>query len=278
MEVSVPLSGELSLRMSDAARDASAYPTGRLQRGLLLVHEADDLAEEGVGFGVPILKRGVQTVFPGSVRLASRRRGPTTVVTATFAMNLVERVATADGGNLRSRLLYATRDSLAALHRRCPALRGPLTRVSNTLRSTFGWVTTFEDAGTCAVATVVYSIRATERGARIAVDVSGLPAEGLSEVVVMNELGARHFDRYLDSGGARLTGAQIGSWDKVTAAEASFVSPAAGVAFSLRQVAGASLHRGRELVGSRLSWSGFGYSLSPKFAAFRYDVRIERSA
>ena len=31
-----------------------------------LLDDEHDLAEEGVGFGVPVLKRGLQTVFPGS--------------------------------------------------------------------------------------------------------------------------------------------------------------------------------------------------------------------
>ena len=79
----------------------------------------------------------------------------------------------------------------------------------------------------------------------------------------MNEQGARCFDRYEDSDGAVLRGAGIGTWDEVGADRASFVSTGHRVAFSLAQAPGARLYRGRELVGARLSWAGFGYSLPP---------------
>ena len=73
-----------------------------------------------------------------------------------------------------------------------------------------------------------------------------------------------------------LRGDAIGAWDAVTAASARFVSTAHGVAFFLAQVKGAKLRRGRELIGARLAWSGFGYSLPPTPGAFIYEVRIER--
>ncbi len=48
----------------------------------------------------------------------------------------------------------------------------------------------------------------------------------MTEVVVMNEQGARPFDRYRDADGATLQGGAIGTWDEVAAATASFVSSA----------------------------------------------------
>ena len=277
MELSIPLAGGFSLTIGGQSCGPSRYPTGRLQRGLLLVHGTNDLAEEGVGFGVPILKRGAQTIFPGGLELTCQRRGAVWEVTATFAMDFVERLARAGGDHLRSRLLYGARDALAVLHRRAPVLRGPLTATSNALRCACGWVTTFEKADTGASVRVTYTVDSLNGSIGVAVDAPGLAA-GFSEMVIMNELGARHFDRYRDSDGTRLVGKQIGTWDEVTAAEASFVSQTHGVAFSLGQIQGARLYRGRELVGSRLAWSGFGYSLSPPPATVSYDVRIVRTA
>ena len=57
------------------------------------------------------------------------------------------------GGGSRSRLFYAVRDALAALHRRVPALRGLLTATSNAVRRGFGLVTTFEETTTVATLT-----------------------------------------------------------------------------------------------------------------------------
>ena len=96
----------------------------------------------------------------------------------------------------------------------------------------------------------------------------------------MNELGARHFDRYVDADGADLRGDEIGTWDEVTAARASFVStraPGGVLARAGRRARGCS--RGRELIGSRLAWSGFGYSLPPTLRAVRATTcAIERIA
>jgi len=334
------LFGGLSLIIADEAVSAGThgdgYPAARLQRGLLLACPGRDLAEEGVGFGVPVLKRGAQTVFAGAMEL--RQGGKRTPgsdgaqampsgdgeaggdargdgeaggdargdgeaggdargdsargdwrATAVFEMNLVERLAARDragsgpgagrgsgpGGGPRSRSFYAVRDALAALHRRVPPLRDPLTAISNAVRRGFGLVTAFEETATVATLPVTYDVRGGEGRVHVTVDLTGLPADGLSEVVVMNELGARCFDQYRDSGGTRLRGAAIGTWTRVTAARASLLCGAVGVGFSLEQAPGARLYRGRELVGSRLAWAGFGYAVRRGAKRFRYDVRFE---
>jgi hypothetical protein len=276
VELSVPLRGGLALKIADQPA-GDEYPTARLQKGLLLLDEGRDLAQEGVGFGVPILKRGALTIFPGGVQLAERRHGPSRVITAAFQMNLVERLSGSKGGSPSHRSFYAVRDLLAALHRRLPALRGFLTATSNAARRWCGWVTTFEETSTRATLDVTYSVDGDGGRIRVAVDMTGLAEKDITEVVVMNELGARHFDLYLDSAGARLRGRDIGTWNEVSAARASFASTASRVAFSVQQVEGATLYRGREIVGSRLAWSGFGYSLRPARESFVYDVCIERA-
>ncbi|HEY5275891.1 MAG TPA: hypothetical protein VIK38_05055 [Coriobacteriia bacterium] len=277
MELTIPMLDDLALRITDQSTGGEGFPTRRLQKGLVLLLEGRDLAEEGVGLGVPILKRGIQTIFPGGMDLTWRRQGAVWEVTAVFDMSLVERIARPSGGSLKPRVLYAAKNSLAALHRRFPLLRRPLTATSIALRRTFAWVTTFEEAAFRAAVKVTYVIDSDEGRIDIAVDLTGLPAVGITEAVVMNEQGARHFDRYRDSDGTDLRGEAIGTWDEVTAAEAGFVSTADRVTFSLGQAQGARLSRGRELIGSRVAWSGFGYSLPPTLKEFGYTVRIERT-
>jgi hypothetical protein len=276
VELNVPLLDGLALTIGDRSAGGGGYPTRRLQKGLLLVDQAEELAEEGVGFGVPVLKCGVQTIFPGAVELTSRRAGGDCVVTAVFDMNLVERLVRPGGAPLRSQTLYAAKNVLAALHRRSPALRGSLTATSNALRRTFGWATTFEEAERVASLTMVYVVHADEGRVGVSLEPADAPLAGVPEIVVMNEQGARHFDRYEDADGTALRGDEIGTWDQVTAARASFVCAARGVAFSLEPVDGAELARGRELIGSRVAWSGFGYSFPPTLGRFGYDLLIER--
>jgi hypothetical protein len=291
VDLTIPLPDGLALRIADDAQsaDTAGYPTRQLQKGFVVLDGGEDLAEEGVGFGVPILKRGVQTVFPGSLELGWHREGVLWEVTAAYGMNLVERLARQDGRRVRSRPLMAAKDSLAALHRRVPALRGPLTATSRALRRAFGWETTYDDAGFEVAVTVTYVVDSVTGAVRVAVDLSGLqgaevsPARadglpgGFTSLVVMNELGAHHFDRYADSDGADLRGPEIGTWDEVGAAQADFVCAARRVAFSLGQAERAALHRGRELIDARLAWAGFGYSLSPPVGRFAYDMTIGRT-
>ena len=277
LELNAPLFDSLSLRIADRAEGAGGFPTARLKRGLLLFDHGQDLTEEGVGFGVPVLKQGTRTIFPGRLELAQRREGAVWEAAATFHMNLVERLAGAGGGSPKSGAFYAVRDSLAALHRRLPILRGPLTATSNAVRRRLGWVTTFEETESLGAVTVTYNVHGDEGRVHTTVDPTELPAKGVTEVVVMNELGARHFERYVDSDGASLRGAEVGTWDEVAAETASFVCAASGVGFSLGQVAGARLYRGWELVGSRLAWAGFGYRLPPTMMAFAYDLNVTRT-
>ncbi|MFA4964380.1 MAG: hypothetical protein WC709_01905 [Thermoleophilia bacterium] len=290
MRAAVELPGGLSLAIADWQRGegggeagdgsgaAPRYPTAQLQKGLLLFAGGQELAEEGVGFGVPILKRGPQTVFPGRLRLSDPRLGDAWEVTAAFEMNLVERLATRGGGSVEPRALYAAKDWLAALHRRAPGLRRPLAAASAALRRRLGWVTTYAEVAPVATLEVTYTVHAEDGLVSVTVAMPGAPAPGVTEVVVMNELGARHFRRYEDSAGAALQDEEIGTWDEVSAARASFASAAHRVAFSLGPVAGSRLYRGRDLVGSRLAWAGFGYSYPPALTRFTYDVKVERHA
>jgi hypothetical protein len=279
----VRLHGALELRITDdraagAAESAAAngYPTGRLEKGLVLLDGGRDLSEEGVGIGVPILKRGMQAVFPGSMTLAAGSDGHTWRVTATYTMDLVERLADERGRSVRSRSVYAARDVLAATHRRIPALRAPLTALSNAGRHRLGWQTTFEKVPPVATIPVDYRVTEGVSMVTVAADLRGVPAGAATEIALMNELGADEFDRYEDAGGSSLAGDAIGSWDTVGAATASFVSSRRALAFTLAQVPGARLMRGREAIAGRLAWAGFGYLLRPGRPAFAYDVRIER--
>jgi len=276
VEITIPMSQGLSLRVGALTVGGKEYPTTQLQKGLILLQDGQELAEEGVGFGVPVLKQGMRTIFPGHVELTAQRRGSIWELTAVFRLNLEERIATPGRASVKSKPLYIVKNSLAALIRRFPRLRGLLTAASNGLRRTLGWETTFEDAGFCATVKMIYTVDSQTGKVNIEVDASGLPTDSITEVVVMNEQGAHHFDRYLDSGGTFLRGKEIGCWDEVTAEEASFISTPHRVAFTLGQVKGARLFRGRELIGSRLAWSGFGYSFPPIVERFSYAVRIER--
>ena len=110
------------------------------------------------------------------------------------------------------------------------------------------------------------------------VDIRNVNKERCTEVNIMNELGANHFDRYRDSNGLFLKGNAIGTWDEIFADEASFIDSCDNIAFTLNAKKGARMFRGRELVEGRLAWSGLAYRLPGDIINFDYDIRIGRFA
>ena len=287
-DITIPLFSEISLKIGPVFAIREDYPTSRLQKGLILIANGQELAEEGVGFGVPVLKMGVKTIFPGEIELAYLVEGSCQVIEAIYFMNLEERLTNQSLGSVQSRSLYWIKNHLADLHRRFPPARSFLTALSNKLRSSFGWQTTFEEAGYTYSVKVNYTVDSQAGVIVVKVDATGatmngapkggVPIHGITEVIVMNEQGAQHFDTYSDSSGTLLRGEAIGSWDQVTAGSASFICSTHRLAFRLQQIDGARLFRGRELIGSRVAWSGFGYSLPPTNQRFTYRLSIERLA
>ena len=268
MKIDLPLSDGISLQIAAGTNHDSFYPTGKMQKGLVLYCDGHDLSEEAVGFGVPILKRGLQTVFPGEVELYPDGDDPHNKLTARYKLNLEEKIARPGTGSVNNRLLYASKNTLAGMIRGMPALRRLLTNTSNLLRSIFGWQTTYEPAGYSTYVTLTYTIDAG--AGRILVELKSVDSipDGITEIILMNEQGAHHFDQYQDADGIVKRGDQIGCWDEVNSASATFICSNPNISFSLPRVRGARLFLGRELIGTRLAWSGFGYTFPPTSRPF----------
>ncbi len=276
MRIDLPFSDGISLQIASGTNHDSTYPTGKMQKGLVLYCDGHDLSEEAVGFGVPILKRGLQTVFPGEVELFPDADDPQNKLSARFKLNLEEKIARPGTGSINNRLVYAGKNTLAGLIRGMPALRRLLTNTSNLLRSTFGWQTTYEPAGYSTFVTLGYTIDAVTGRLHVELmSVDSIP-DGISEIILMNEQGAHHFDQYQDADGIVKRDKAIGCWDEVNSASATFICSSLKVSFSLPRVKGARLFLGRELIGTRLAWSGFGYTFPPTLNHFTYEVTLKR--
>ncbi len=276
MKLEFSLGGGVDLRIASGLDQGSFYPTARIQKGLVLLYEGCDLSEEAVGFGVPILKRGLQTIFPSEVDLYLHGGTLLTKVSARYKLNLEERILRNGNSSVRNRLVYAGKNSLAAIIRHLPLMRNLLTGTSNLLRSSLAWETTYEAGEFSTYVVLSYTI--DEAFNKVTVEMVGgdFLSSSISEIVIMNELGAHHFNRYQDSQGTCQDGEEIGCWDPVEAQAASFVDESHKISFSLEQVAGARLFRGRELIEPRLAWSGFGYSFPPELKTFGYNITFTR--
>jgi len=251
------------------------YPACRIQKGLVLVLENRDISEEGIGFAVPVLKFGNETIFPGNACVSTEKDGDISVVKIDYDMNLVERMAKSSR-RIESQAFYRIKEYFSWLHRKYPLLRGILVQSSNSLRRTWGLETRFEKIACAGMVSIVNTVNTKNGTIHVGVDISNVNKERCIEVNIMNELGANYFDSYCDSNGLFLKGNAIGTWDETFADEASFIDSCDNVAFTLNAKKGARMFRGRELVEGRLAWSGLAYRLPGDIINFTYDIRIGR--
>ncbi len=260
-----------------AQGSAGAFPSSRIARGVILAHHGLDLCEEGVGFGVPVLVRKLGSVFPGSRRCRWVESEAIAEIELEYELNLAERLSR-DGRWVGGPVARAAHEAAAWLHRAVPPARAALTALSSLLRRGLAIRTLFEEVPSQGTCTVRYRVEPRGAGCRLSVrvDAAGVSRAGLSEIVVMNELGARWFDCYEDSDGVRLAGGAIGTWNEVRAERAALRSSQAGVSFAVERRAGARLMRGRELVADRLSWAGFACRLAPGSPGLQYCIALER--
>ena len=92
MRLVIPIGAGLALTIMKSPENLPGFPTARLQKGLLLLDQGEELAEEGVGFGVPVIMRGLQAIFPGDIQLNLSEDGPLQVVRAIYTLNLEEKI------------------------------------------------------------------------------------------------------------------------------------------------------------------------------------------
>lgn len=262
-----------SLLFQESTQQSRDYPTWRLQKGSVLVVGNNELAEEGLGFDVPLLKFGDQNVFPGTARTSFNIIDGSSIIEVDYDLDFIKKL-TRQGRKIKSRTIYRVEAYLGWLHREYPLLREAGDRLFGQLRHFFGIKSVFEKGVSAGNIRVVYTIPQTGSTLNISVDLSNLKRDGLTEIIIENEQGASYFDGYRDSNGMRLSGKRIGTWDEVIAERASFVDSGNHIIFTIIKVRNARLFRGREFAPGRLAWSGLNYVLPPDTTAFDYDIEL----
>ena len=320
----VALGGRLVLLLGgrgdhdDQPTDADAYPTARLCRGPrpALAHRPDgplvDLTEEGVGFGVPVLRSGRRCLFASSARVTvlplvgdrgagaplpprERHNGSSPygfscdplLVRYLYHLDVAEHLHLGGMPDRTLPIVDRVREAFSALHRAVPSTRPVLDRASASLHRTLRTSTSFDREPFPAVVGVVYVVRPMDGSLDVHVDARAAVREGVEEVTVMNELGATAFTRYQDTSGRRLDGAAIGSWTEVDTPTACFAAPEHGVSFTVRRLdspgerddphdgSRARLFRGREHAPGRLAWAGLAFALPPTAPTISYQIRLD---
>jgi hypothetical protein len=108
----------------------------------------------------------------------------------------------------------------------------------------------------------------------VKLDLSLLERTKLGKIFVLNEQGAHFFRTYLDSENLRLDDEEIGAWNDVTSQSAKITNEQDKIGFSLKNIEGTKLRRGRELIKGSLDWIGLDYELDAEYSKFEYEIEV----
>lgn len=263
----VPLSGSLAVRVYSDTRPHN-WKIASLQKGLVLVHEGEEVVGEGTGFGFPVLVYANETYFSGSARVYLSQQGDCASVRKEFIMDRVarNRFRNVRLENRKARTVLGYMAEVYQRHRRLRFLR---------LKSLFREM----DVGTSFVETqpvgkVVITYRVGIGRVLVKVDLGLVKREGLEKMFLLNEQGSGVFRRYVDSRGTELVYGRIGAWEDVEADWACLMDVEGRFGFRLRRIPGGLLRRGREYLRGSLDWVGLDYEFGLKKTAVQYEIEI----
>ena len=263
------LSESVALRVNLKTESHHAK-TAKLQKGVTIVYNGIEVAGEGTGFGVPVLKYGSETCFSGTATLRVQEQENLTVIHKEFDMDMVERAEFRNlslaNGKLRKLVDYIS--TLYQKHRRL----GHSILLIKSLLLKFGVKENFTKIQTKGKVAVTYTMFPSRLLVRVEHDlVNRINLEG---IFVLNEQSAIFFKTYSDSNGSRLVDEEIGAWQPVTANSAKISDYHGRIGFSLKTIKGSLLRRGRELLTNSLDWIGLDYEISPESDSFEYEIEL----
>lgn len=262
----VRLSDALSVRLYPDHRP-SHLETSPLHKGLVLLYRGKEVIEEGVGFGVPVVKYVDKTYFPGQAAVFSP---DDYVLTKVYTLNMISLKKLGAGGYIDDRLYSVLQKNFERLYLQ-KKLKGLFNKVME-VRDALKVSTEFQVVKPRGKVTVTY--RCHPNRIDVHADFTALSLVGCRELLMLNEQGSSYLPKYTDSNGAILMGNQIGAWDMVKAGFASLQSINGVPGFSVSSQPRSLLFRGYERTRKRFSWAGLSYSIQPKSSEFNYTVDL----
>lgn len=242
-----------------------------LQKGLVLVLHGKELVEEGIGFGVPVVKFEDKTFFPGTAKVSLENEATGVSLIKSFTLDTVSRKQIWKGPFINDRLYSAFHKAFARAYLGHKGTQ-PISEKIMQFRRTAKVRTQFVKVRPRAKINVRY--KCLGKTVKIEAEVSQLDSAGCEEILILNEQGSTFFQRYSDSDGLKLYCGQVGGWERVRAKEASFSDIKGTLAFTLENLDGARLFRGWERISKRFSWAGLSYSLKPRVSSFAYAIEL----
>lgn len=268
-QYSVYVSDSIALRVNLESEPHNAK-IANLQKGIIFVYNKIDVVGEGTGFGVPVLKYAIETYFSSSSTLQIQKLKNHVFVRKEFIMDTVERTEFRNL-SLKNRRIIKMFNAISNLYQKHKRIaRGMLLLKPFFLK--VGVKERFTKTKSRGKVVVNYKIFPTKLSIRM--DYALVEKTNLQKIFALNEQSAQFFRIYSDSSGARLVDEEIGAWQKVTADSAKIVSDHDAAGFSLNQINGSIMRRGRELLVGSLNWIGLDYEISSLNDSFEYEIKL----
>ena len=241
-----------------------------LQKGLILLLSSNELVDEGIGFGVPLVMYEDKTYFSSSADVP-QLRGNNNVLIKSFVLDTISRKRVGKVSYINDNLYSFLRRIFEKGYLNCKKLF-PLFNLIMALRKTLNVQTDFMKATPRGTVTVTYTC--LPDSVHVHVDFIKLKREGCKQILLLNEQGATFFRKYSDTTGLSFSDYNIRAWAMVKAEEASLSDIAELLSFTLRRVKSAQLFRGWERTRGRFSWAGLSYSLPADSSSFDYVIKL----
>jgi hypothetical protein len=267
--VTIPITSQLSLRMYPDSRP-NCMETSALQKGLVLILDGKELVEEGLGFGIPVVKYLDKTYFSSKAKISTQKTSTGYLTKKTYLMDTISK-KTWRGSYINDNFYSTWHKRFAKIYLGHKEL-SPLFNRLMEYRELAGIKTEFVKVKPRGIVETKYIVAGS--CVKVTVDFSDLRLSGCEELLIMNEQGSTVFDTYSDSNGLRLVGSKIGGWHPVTAKHASIGNSYGVISFQIDRTPAATLFRGWEKTKNRFSWAGLSYSLSPFRKTFSYTIII----
>lgn len=245
-----------------------------LQKGLILVVDGVELVGEGAGFGVPVVKYVGNTYFSQTAQSSFDDNPDCPTMEKSFVINTVSKKRIGNRVFLNDKLYGLFHKYFEKLYLGWKNSRYFLDKLME-LRKTLKINTQFVKGEEKGRVTVKYRI--FPKFIEVDVNFRELNRKGIKEILILNEQSSTFFRNYSDADGNYLLGKHIGAWEKVNAKEATFSDAKKGISFTLKNIKGTKLYRGREQVKNRFEWAGFTYSLEPNIDRFNYLISLKKN-
>ena len=265
--VTISLNDRLSVRLYGDSRP-HCMETAALQKGLVLMFDNEELIEEGIGFGVPVVKYEDKTYFSSSSEVSVQKDHLVYRVKKTFILDTISKKLWRKS-YIDDEFYSLWHERFAKLYLSHWALSSLLNKLME-LRQFAKVETQFLKVKSRGAVTVKYEIQPSV--INVSVDFSDLMLGDCQEILMLNEQGSTIFGDYADADGLKLIRNKIGAWATVNAAGASLLNTRKQLFFSLLKTRGATLFKGYEKTRNRFSWAGLSYSLQPNNETFNYSI------